>query len=608
MSKKREAKSEKRKARGTETAADSPSPEGFGEQAVKRELMDLPVGDCFGTTANSRNFNPKHPRFLELVPDVRANGVLEPVHARPADSPMEDGLWEILAGRRRLEAAKAAGRETIPAIVYHELSDEDAHKITVKENFNRDDLTPIEESRAVRLILADNGHDYKAAASFFGRPERWVHLRAKLADLDASWLKLIEDPEFGCSVWTAGHLDLIARFPTHVQKDLAKNYENEFQLRRNYAVSVKNLQAWIDDGFLRRLKSAPFDIEDATLVSNAPACSSCKKRASCQGMLFLEEEEEDLRQKNDQCTDAACWNAKVTAAAKAKLAALETEHGKVLLVTEGYDNHRVTAEMTKTFGRGPDATGLSFSYNKHRIARKKADKARAQVGMWATGPKAGKVVYILPDGDSRQGAKAKSTADGKAKKTPLKERRAVLESKRWGEVLKRLSDRVEKLQLEDLPLHDWPDRNTMLVAMVAAFGTNGRYPRFGSDYRDAEPRPGESYAANKSANPHKLLAKFAADNVLSKETLWTEQLRPLFVRRLYCNLGITKTPRDAVQEAKDIAALCGIDVEAIYAEACEVYKEPRSWANLNADGTAKTAKSTTKSTKDAKKEKKRETA
>ena len=559
---------------------------------VKRTLTELPVEQCYGTDANCRTFDPKHPRFLELVPDVKANGVLQPVLARLQKTVQVKGTslsrkcWEILAGRRRLEAAKAAGLETIPAVVYNGLSDAEAHKITVKENHNRDDLTPLEESRAVRLILDDNGFDYKAAASFFGRPERWVHLRAKLGDLDPAWKKLIAKRELGCSIWTAGHLELIARFPKNVQKSLARNYAGDWSLKKRFVFSVKDLQKWLDDGFLRRLKSAPFDIEDATLVKSAPACSRCKKRASCQGRLFLAEEEDDLRKKNDQCLDAACWDAKVTANAKARLKALEAEHGKVLLVSEGsaYRGSQRERMIQSVYGRSPDMDELGW--NKERIARKKADKAKAQIALVADGPQAGKVVHILPE-KSAGSTSSRSRGRAKGTPTPLKDRRKVLESKRWHETLKRMREALAGLTHVDLPgckTGGTSGRLDHVATLAVVFGTSREHSEYGSHY--ALDDDGDSSADR--IDPYQLLRNFTDKPREELTALLWSTVRPVLFNRLEPHASVTQVSDDAIAEGKALAALVGLKWwEDFYAEACEVYKEPKGWAKLNADGTSK---------------------
>ena len=72
--------------------------------------------------------------LLPLINSIKEKGVLQPILVRPSE-----GKFEVVCGARRLEAAKAAGLKTIPAIV-RELSDRDAIAISLTENLHRDNL------------------------------------------------------------------------------------------------------------------------------------------------------------------------------------------------------------------------------------------------------------------------------------------------------------------------------------------------------------------------------------------------------------------------------------------------------------------------------------
>lgn len=103
-----------------------------------------------------------------LVQSIRENGVLEPILVRPIPGgPDEKGrYWEIIAGERRLRAARAAGLENIPAII-KEVSDQEAFKLAVEENAIRNEMNPIEQiATAIRLIMSQQGLEEETA--------RWI--------------------------------------------------------------------------------------------------------------------------------------------------------------------------------------------------------------------------------------------------------------------------------------------------------------------------------------------------------------------------------------------------------------------------------------------------
>ena len=88
----------------------------------------------------------------ELAASIKERGVLEPIVVRPHVSPSGAQVFQIVMGERRFRAAKLAGCKTIPAMV-KVMSDEDAHADALLENFQREDMNPIEKARAIQGLL-----------------------------------------------------------------------------------------------------------------------------------------------------------------------------------------------------------------------------------------------------------------------------------------------------------------------------------------------------------------------------------------------------------------------------------------------------------------------
>ncbi|MGA8216759.1 MAG: ParB/RepB/Spo0J family partition protein [Candidatus Sulfotelmatobacter sp.] len=86
--------------------------------------------------------------LMELRDSIKEHGVVQPVVVRPAE---EEGRYILVLGERRLRASKMAGKETIPAIV-RRLSPQQAAEMTVLENIVREDLNPIEQAEAFRVL------------------------------------------------------------------------------------------------------------------------------------------------------------------------------------------------------------------------------------------------------------------------------------------------------------------------------------------------------------------------------------------------------------------------------------------------------------------------
>lgn len=88
-------------------------------------------------------------KLVQLVQSVKEFGILEPLLVRP----LANGEYELIAGERRLRAAKEAGLKEVP-IVSRELDDKQALQVALMENLQREDLNPVEETEAVLDLLA----------------------------------------------------------------------------------------------------------------------------------------------------------------------------------------------------------------------------------------------------------------------------------------------------------------------------------------------------------------------------------------------------------------------------------------------------------------------
>ena len=87
-------------------------------------------------------------QLIELRDSIKEHGVVQPVVVRPAE---EEGRYTLVLGERRLRASKMAGKETIPALV-RRLSPQQAAEMTVLENVVREDLNPLEQAEAFRVL------------------------------------------------------------------------------------------------------------------------------------------------------------------------------------------------------------------------------------------------------------------------------------------------------------------------------------------------------------------------------------------------------------------------------------------------------------------------
>lgn len=116
--------------------------------------------------------------LLELSESIRERGVLEPIVVRPMN-----GKFQIVMGERRFRASKLAGLAEIPAIV-RDMSDEDVASDSLLENFQREDLNPIDRAKAIEGLL--NFMTWEKCAKTLGVSESTLRRHLELLELPAA--------------------------------------------------------------------------------------------------------------------------------------------------------------------------------------------------------------------------------------------------------------------------------------------------------------------------------------------------------------------------------------------------------------------------------------
>jgi ParB family chromosome partitioning protein len=104
----------------------------------------------------------------ELADSIRANGVVQPLLVRRSGN-----RFELIAGERRLRAARLAGLPTVPVVV-REVTDDKLLEIALVENIQREDLNPIEEALAYKGLLEGVGLTQESLASRVGRDRSYI--------------------------------------------------------------------------------------------------------------------------------------------------------------------------------------------------------------------------------------------------------------------------------------------------------------------------------------------------------------------------------------------------------------------------------------------------
>jgi ParB family transcriptional regulator, chromosome partitioning protein len=145
--------------------------------------------------------NPQQPRIrmddaalTTLAASIRAHGVIQPVLVTETI----DG-YQLVAGERRVRAARMAGLERIPAVV-RQLADRDQLELALVENLQREDLDPIEAARAYRQLIDEYAFSQEDLAARVGRARSTVANTLRLLELHPAVQAAVADGQL-----TEGH-------------------------------------------------------------------------------------------------------------------------------------------------------------------------------------------------------------------------------------------------------------------------------------------------------------------------------------------------------------------------------------------------------------------
>jgi ParB/RepB/Spo0J family partition protein len=483
-------------------------------------------------TAIDVSTNPRDVRkkdVTELAASIKRVGVTVPIAVRQTE---QGNTFELICGGRRVEAAQQAGLQMIPALVYPaDTPNSEIVNMTHFENAFRKELKPMDEARSVKKIYDECG-SYSDTATILGKTAQQVAMCVNIIKgLSKSWTKEFKKKASEYEP-TILHMELLARLSDEVQERL---YEETSDWDFNELDDFKRICSKEQ----RNLSEAIWD----TLI----LCGTCPKRTGIQQDLFGVTKKGEL----GECLDKECWKEKYNARIKGLLELAEETHENVKYGTDGYLQWGEECRVKETFGKCIDLADTEK-------AKKSEDGAFAL--FIVAGKKIGKTMWRkLPKGKK---VSADGTGPGTGPKT-LKVRRDGLMRKRWSFVnatlVKLLSGDWDITQLK------YADKVHAVMYLVTCFGV-------------------KTFDTNKLAAIDKIIASKDMAKVTTK---LFDMMEECFIHELRWNGPLTQITNEYINLTKKVADLFVVDIDAITIESVNEYPEPKSWANLKADGTPK---------------------
>lgn len=149
----------------------------------------------------------------ELAQSITENGIIQPIIVTKSEG--QD--YELIAGERRLEAAKLAGLHTVPVVI-RSVSKREQLQLAIIENVQREDLDTIEEAMAYSALSEDYGLTHQQIAQVMGKDRATITNTMRLLKLPQAALELLAEGQI-----TPGHARAVLSVDADYQVPFAQH-------------------------------------------------------------------------------------------------------------------------------------------------------------------------------------------------------------------------------------------------------------------------------------------------------------------------------------------------------------------------------------------------
>lgn len=181
--------------------------------------------------------NPRQPRenfdegeLENLAASIREHGVIQPLIVAPG----KNGMYTLIAGERRLQAARKAGLNTVPGVIRH-ATDQQLLELALIENIQRADLNAIEEAEAYQHLVKEFKLSHETIAARVGKSRSAITNTMLLLDSPAAVKQALVDGRI-----SEGHARAMRTLPAKAQEELLKKIiELDFSVRTTEMLARK---------------------------------------------------------------------------------------------------------------------------------------------------------------------------------------------------------------------------------------------------------------------------------------------------------------------------------------------------------------------------------
>jgi len=264
---------------------------------MSEAITIVPLDNLHDSPSNPRKrYDPV--TLQELADSIRAQSLIQPIIARHKKNSLH---YEIVAGHRRARACRLAGLSDVPVII-RDMSDEQVATAQLIENFQREDVTALEEAEGFRRLIDEFHVTVPELIRQTGKSRAFVYGRLKLVHLAPEARKALVEGVIDAEV-----AQVVARLPQAVQAEaLASVTEYDAHRKVRVGVSSREAKRRLANYLTDLSEAADFPLDHMGLTDTGTACTSCVKRSGNSPDLQVE-------LGDNTCTDRKCFEAKSVA-------------------------------------------------------------------------------------------------------------------------------------------------------------------------------------------------------------------------------------------------------------------------------------------------------
>lgn len=168
-----------------------------------KQVIDVNVEQIMPNRYQPRD-NIDRQKLESLAASIKKYGMIQPIILRKIGN-----MYEIVVGGRRFEASLLAGNKQVPAIIVN-ISDNDMASLTLTENMQRQELSPIEEAKSYKKLQDENSLSISDIAVQTGKSEEIIMNKLKLLTLAPEVQSALIN-----NMISEGHAKLLIKIPSH---------------------------------------------------------------------------------------------------------------------------------------------------------------------------------------------------------------------------------------------------------------------------------------------------------------------------------------------------------------------------------------------------------